>query len=124
MDENYIEKRKFKRASVNGSAEFEIFCTQSQSILMKTKREKKEADILNLSLGGLQIISDINISEEQILRMKIIFKESGAVIYAYSQVRWAAYDEQIKKYRIGLEFFYLKDQYRKVCSKILGEKLN
>ena len=122
--ENYEEKRKFKRVSVNADAEFEFFQAVSQASMLNKQNQKMNAKVDNISLGGLQIITDFEIPCEQILRMRVCFGNTGFKIGAYSQVRWSRFDEKLKKYRVGLQFFYLKEQHRVICSKLIESNSN
>src|ERR1035437_9462488 len=102
--ESFEEKRRYKRIAIDGEAECEIFSVEPQTLRMRSRKDKMQVKVNNLSLGGLQIITDTQIHNEQILRMKIRFQAVDSFIWGYSQVRWCTYDDTSGKYRVGLQF--------------------
>ncbi len=119
----YEEKRRYKRVSVDAEAVCEIFCVDSQSLLLNRHTPKIHAKVENISMGGMQIVIEKQVPKEQILRMKITFG-CGKVIWVYSQARWSVYDAKINKYRIGVQFFYLQERHRVVCAEIIESCTN
>jgi c-di-GMP-binding flagellar brake protein YcgR len=122
-DKTGEERRKYKRVNLNVPVEYEIFRALSQSLVTKDKAMKYEALCENISAGGIQLISDIDMQPEQILKLKILHSGEPR-INAHATVRWSAFDKRLGKYRIGLEFYYLKDDCRKYIFSLTGENLN
>lgn len=120
----YEEKRKFERVSIDAEAECEVFSVDCQALALNRQNSKIYVKVDNISLGGLHIITEAQIPVEQILRMKVKFKENGYIVWIYSQVRWFSFDDTLKKYRVGLQFFYLQEKYRETFNKIIESRLN
>ena len=123
LEETGIERRKYKRVVLNVPVEYEIFRALSQALVIKDRSVKFTAVSENISAGGIQIISEIDMQPEQILKLKI-FHGKTSRINAHAIVRWTAFDSRLGKYRIGLEFFYLKDDCREFIANLTGEALN
>ena len=120
----FTEKRAYKRVSVDAETECEIFSVESQMLSLARKKNKYKFNVANLCLDGMQIITDKMISAEEILRMKVIFRDFPEIIWVYSQVRWSRFDSELNKYRTGVQFFYLKEKYRKICEQIIERAVN
>ena len=118
------EKRAYKRVPVNAQAECEVYSPEPQLISMNRKKTRYNYRVENICLGGLQLITDRLLPAESILRVKVIFNGIPETICAYTQVRWCRFDNNIKSYRTGLEFFYLKDNYKNICSRIIERSDN
>lgn len=126
--ENYSgdidEKRAYKRVPVDAQAECEVFSAEPQLISMNREKARYNFRVENICLGGLQLITDRMLPKESILRVKVIFNGIPETICAYTQVRWCSFDGDIKGYRAGLEFFYLKDNYKNICTRIIERSGN
>ena len=121
---NFEEKRRFKRVPLEAEAECEIFSVECQALMLNRHNHKATVKVDNMSMGGLRITTDMLMAVEQILRMKIKISSNGFVFWVYTQVRWSRYDSKLGKYRVGLEFFYLKEKPRKMCSELIDRLLN
>ena len=120
----FEEKRRHKRVAIDAEAECEIFATESQAVMLNRQMNKLHVKVENISMGGLQIITDMQMPVEQILRMKVDFIAPKCAIWVYSQVRWSCFDAKISKYRVGLQFFYLREKYSETCAKIIESHPN
>jgi c-di-GMP-binding flagellar brake protein YcgR len=118
--ESFAERRKYKRVELRVPIEYKVKSIMPNFIETKKPAEKRAAETANISLGGIQIIDDIAPACGQIV--SLAFRPGGLErdIRAFARVRWADFDDRIKKYRIGLEFYYLHDDDSKMISGIVN----
>lgn len=108
MTDKKTERRKHKRADLRVKAEYEVLRFVPQVLRAKEQVFKHTAETANISEGGLQLLDDKAPEPGQVLR--IVFNPGEEErIKAFAKVKWAGYDNDIKKFRIGMEFYYLHD---------------
>jgi c-di-GMP-binding flagellar brake protein YcgR len=108
MTETFAERRKHKRAELRVKAEYVLLHFSPHVLLRDKLAEKRLAQTVNISEGGLQILADSAPEPGQIVRLAIITEEEKR-INAFAKVKWAGYDGEIKKFRVGMEFYYLHE---------------
>ena len=122
-EKSVVERRKYKRVAVKIPVEYELFRAISQAVIAKNKAARFTAVSENISAGGMQIITELDQPQEQIVKLKIL-NENSPRMCAHAMVRWSAFDEDAGRFRVGLEFFYLKDECRDFISELTGQSIN
>jgi c-di-GMP-binding flagellar brake protein YcgR len=115
--EIFSEKRTYKRMSKNFAITYQIMSSTSE--ITEYSEEGKIADCLNLSTGGVGLITDENLSVGQIIEIKFVLEGKGRSITTCAEVRWAKHDDKINKYREGIEFLALKEEDKNLIKKII-----
>ena len=116
----YIEKRRHKRVDKKVTVTYKVVSMPSELEKIKTAAEKNETETANISVGGIQLIDDSGLSPEQILRIEIKLESIKTNIVTFAEVKWSAKDDNIKKFRTGIEFLVLKDEDKKLIEEIVG----
>lgn len=116
----YIEKRRHKRVDKKVTVTYKVVSMPSELEKIKTAAEKNETETANISVGGIQLIDDAGLSPEQILRIELKLETIKTNIVTFAEVKWSAKDDNIKKYRTGIEFLVLKDEDKKQIEEIVG----
>jgi c-di-GMP-binding flagellar brake protein YcgR len=116
----YVEKRKHKRIDKKVTVTFKVVSMPSEIEKIKTAAEKNSSETVNISVGGVQLINDSGLKPEQILRIEIRLENAKTNIVTFAEVKWSAKDDNIKRYRTGIEFLVLKDEDKKLIEEIVG----
>ena len=116
----YIEKRKHKRVDKKVTVAYKVVSMPSEIEKIKSAAEKNETETANISVGGIQLINDAGLNPEQILRIEIKMANAKSGIITFAEVKWSAKDDNIKKFRTGIEFLVLKDEDKKLIEEIVG----
>ncbi|MCE5301288.1 MAG: PilZ domain-containing protein [Spirochaetia bacterium] len=114
-----IEKRKHKRVEKRLSVSFKVVSMPAEVARIKQAVDKNSGDTVNISLGGVQLISEAGLVPEQIIRLELYTDKSGSVV-TFAETRWSNKEEKTGKYRTGIEFLVLKDEDKKVIEEIIG----
>jgi c-di-GMP-binding flagellar brake protein YcgR len=122
-EKSAVERRKYKRVAVKIPVEYELFRALSQALIAKNKATRFTAVSENISAGGIQIITELDLQQEQIVKLKILHENSPKMC-AHAIVRWSAYDKSAGRFRVGLEFFYLKDECREFINELTSQSIN
>jgi c-di-GMP-binding flagellar brake protein YcgR len=116
----YIEKRRHKRVEKKVTVTYKVVSMPSEIEKIKSAAEKNETETANISVGGVQLIDEAGLSPEQILRIELKLESVKSNIVTFAEVKWSAKDDNIKKYRTGIEFLVLKDEDKKMIEEIVG----
>jgi c-di-GMP-binding flagellar brake protein YcgR len=119
--EIYSERRKFKRVRSQVSVSYKIVSLPDEIEDIKKQAERKITESANISIGGIQLLDEVELKPEQILRLEFAVAGRKEPIVTFAEVRWTARDNNIKKYRIGIEFLVLKEEDRKTLLEIVGD---
>lgn len=116
----YIEKRRHKRVEKKITVTYKVVSMPSEIEKIKSAAEKNETQTANISVGGIQLIDNTGLAPEQILRIELKLESVKSNIVTFAEVKWSAKDDNIKKYRTGIEFLVLKDEDKKMIEEIVG----
>jgi len=99
---------------------------QTGDILPVSDRESgaQLGRVSNMSIEGLQLISDCAIEQDQELHLKIsVSNNQDNHNYAEfdAEVRWCKRNDRTGKYDIGLKFTKIEDTDRQIVIKLLGQ---
>lgn len=119
MQESFNDRRKYKRAGVCLKAEYAVLNFIPQAIQPKKKEVSHEAVTANISEGGIQLVVESAPEPGQVLRLQLR-PEGSRRINAFAKVKWAGYDDAMNRYRIGLEFYFLRDYDRALIRSIVS----
>jgi c-di-GMP-binding flagellar brake protein YcgR len=115
----YVEKRKFKRIDKRITVTYKIVSMPDEIRKIKSAADKNETESANISVGGIQLIDDEALSPEQIVRIEIKLESYPNPIVTFAEVKWSAKDDNIKKFRTGIEFLVLKEEDKKAIEDII-----
>lgn len=115
----FSDKRAYKRVSKNFVITYKIICSTSKSKKITSQKEERIADCLNLSAGGIGLITDENLSPEQIIEIEFILEGKERPITTCAEVKWSKRDNKINKYRAGIEFLALKEEDKNLIKKLI-----
>ena len=115
----YVEKRKFKRIDKKITVTYKIVSMPAEVAKIKTAAEKNETETANISVGGIQLIDDRALTPEQIVRLEIKLEKNPNAIVTFAEVKWSAKDDNIKRYRTGIEFLVLKEEDKAAIEEII-----
>lgn len=119
--EVFIERRKFKRVDKKFKVNYKLVSMPNEAKNIKEEAQKKEAESANISIGGIQLIQDIELQPEQILRIEFRPEGKDESIITFAEVRWCAKDSVLGKYRTGIEFLVLKEEDKNFIAKLVEE---
>ena len=119
--EIFVERRKYKRVDRRIKVTYKVISLPKELDEIKKKIEKNIVETSNISVGGIQLIGDEELSPERILRIELETEKKTESIITFAEVRWCAKDNYLNKYRIGIEFLVLKDEDRDIIEEIVGE---
>lgn len=80
--------------------------------------------VKNMSVEGIQIVSDCAIEQGQVLNLKLsVSSKQFSRDYAHfdAEVRWCQQNSKTGKYEIGLKFTNIADADRQIIIKLLGQ---
>lgn len=115
----YVEKRKFKRVDKRITVTYKIVSMPAEVAKIKTAAEKNETETCNISVGGIQLLDDKALTPEQIVRLEIKLENNPNPIVTFAEVKWSAKDDNIKRYRTGIEFLVLKEEDKAAIEEII-----
>jgi c-di-GMP-binding flagellar brake protein YcgR len=116
----YIEKRKYKRVDKKIEVSYKVVSMPSEIEKIKKQSEKNLSETVNISVGGIQLINDVQLSADQIVRIELVLAKGATPIVTFAEVRWCANDQTLGRYRTGIEFLVLKDEDKKLIEEIIG----
>lgn len=115
--EIYIERRKHKRVEKKLRASYRlIFRDELESDIELNKIKVESIDI---STSGIQLICDENIDIDNIIRIDIEIPIEKTSIETFAEVRWCRFDNEIKKYKIGLHFLVIKEDHINLINRLV-----
>jgi c-di-GMP-binding flagellar brake protein YcgR len=103
------ERRKYKRADVRIKVEYTVKDFLPQVIQRNKLHLTYQAETTNISEAGMQLLADSAPVPGQIVRLAFSPAEEEKRIMAFAKVKWAGYDPEIRKFRTGMEFYYLNE---------------
>jgi c-di-GMP-binding flagellar brake protein YcgR len=116
----YEEKRRHKRVNKKLKVIYRVM--QGAEIgIIESEKAKKTVESLDISVCGIQLICDEQFEADQVLRLDVIVDGEDKPMATFAEVRWCRRDNQLAKYRIGMEFLVLKEDHINVIRKITGE---
>jgi c-di-GMP-binding flagellar brake protein YcgR len=117
--ELFSERRMFKRINTKVSVTYKVVSQAAEIESIKKETQRSITETINLSVGGIQLIDSIQLKPDMILRLEFRPQNNSAPIVTFAEVRWCAKDDDISKYRTGLEFLVLKDEDKNALQKII-----
>jgi c-di-GMP-binding flagellar brake protein YcgR len=118
--EIFLERRKFKRVDKKITVTYKVVSLPAEIAEIKKKLEKSTVETANISIGGIQLLDDEELSPEQILRIEIKAQGRPGTIITFAEVRWSAKDSKLGRYRTGIEFLVLKDEDKAIIEDLVG----
>jgi len=115
----YVEKRKFKRVEKKITVTYKVISMPAELEKIKSAAVKNETETANISVGGIQLIDDSPLKPEQIVRLEIKLPNHPAPIVTFAEIKWSAKDDDIKRYRTGIEFLVLKEEDKAAIEEII-----
>jgi c-di-GMP-binding flagellar brake protein YcgR len=115
--EIFSEKRVHKRILKIFVITYQIM--SSTSGITEYTEETKIADCLNLSAGGIGLITNENLSAGQLIEIKFVLEGTEKTIITCAEIRWAKLDNKINKCRAGIEFLALKEEDKNLIKKLI-----
>lgn len=115
----YVEKRKFKRVDKRITVTYKVVSMPAELEKIKNAATKNQTETVNISCGGIQLIDDYALSPEQIVRLEIKLENNSNMIVTFAEVKWSAKDENIKRFRTGIEFLVLKEEDKAAIEEII-----
>jgi len=115
----YIEKRRYKRVDRKMRVTYKL-APSSEEEEGKIDTAKKLVETADISIDGLQLICEEDIPISSLLRLDVEIEGENKPLATFAEVRWARFDTQIKKFRIGLQFLVIKEDHVEAIKKITG----
>jgi c-di-GMP-binding flagellar brake protein YcgR len=118
--EIFMDRRKHKRMNKMMNVTYKVMPREeaADDILLISK---KIAQTLDISISGMQLISDEALKGESIIRLDVQLEGEQTPLATFAEVRWCRPDDKLKKYRSGLEFLVIKEDHITAIRKITGE---
>lgn len=120
--ELFSERRMFKRLDTKMSVTYKVVSQPAEIESIKKETQRSVTETINISVGGIQLIDDIQLKPEQILRLEFKPENKPINIITFAEVRWCAKDSDLGKYRTGLEFLVLKDEDKNALQAMIEGK--
>ena len=109
------ERRDFERRAMTGPARITI--EGKPPIMVR---------ILDISFGGMCVVSDTNIPNRQVLKLEfnILIRKSGlyTAIVTHVVVAYSAFSSDQGGFKLGLQFGLLPDHYKLLVLQYVGVK--
>ncbi len=115
--EIYIERRKHKRVEKKLRASYKLISRDELESESESKKIKVES--IDISTSGIQLICDEDIETDSIIRIDIEIPIEKTFIETFAEVRWCKFDNQIKKYKIGLHFLVIKEDHINLINRLV-----
>jgi len=116
--DGFEERRKHKRIDLKTTIEYRILRFVPQASIGRAAPIERTAEIVNISAGGLQIVDNTGLSNDQVVKLRFKLKEREDNINAFARIRWSNFDSHINKYRMGMEFFYLNENDKQIIDNM------
>ena len=113
----FIERRQHKRIDFRIKVKYKIVTADADRI----KKEAREADSINVSVGGIQLIAEEEFSATQVLRLEFGLQGHEKPIITFAEIKWCTKGDDSTHYKAGLEFLVLKDEDEDILREIAGE---
>jgi c-di-GMP-binding flagellar brake protein YcgR len=120
MTDTFAERRKFKRAELKVKAGYVMLHFAPQALKRDKMASMHPAQTVNVSEGGVQLLVDSAPEPGQLVRLVFSPGEEEKRINAFAKVKWAGYDGEVKKFRVGLEFYYLHDEDKRRIQSLVN----
>lgn len=117
--EIFLERRKHDRAPKSMLISYMIINTTLEIVSATGQRDSGTTESLNVSMGGIGLITDDNLSPKQILKIEFAMEDREGPVSTYAAVRWSKYDKKTNKYRAGIEFLALKEKDKSLIKKMM-----
>ena len=105
------EKRKYHRVSVKAIVIYQIL--DHIQVIKKRLRRIDTPDSVDISVGGLQVITKQKLSENMNLKIDLSILPTKIPIEVYGKVAWSKVDANTNHYRTGIEFTKFIDEKQK-----------
>ena len=115
----YVEKRKFKRVDKRIIVTYKVVSMPSEVEKIRNAATRNEAESANISVGGIQLIDDTALTPDQIVRLEIKLENNPNLIVTFAEIKWSAKDDNIKRFRTGIEFLVLKEEDKEAIEQII-----
>lgn len=120
--EIFIERRRHKRIDKKFKVNYKLISLPNEVQNIKAEAYKREAESANISVGGIQLISNYELQMEQIIRVEFVLEGKAEPVITFAEVRWCAKDINSNKYRTGIEFLVLKEEDKDFISKLVEQE--
>jgi c-di-GMP-binding flagellar brake protein YcgR len=111
-----MDRRKFQRIPVNFDILYKV--NDPPEVRMKVETEEKSASMMNISEGGLALVTDYEMAEQAELEIQfhLIFKnQQTPPISVLGKVRYCTeLADRQKMYRVGIEFTKIEESDKKL----------
>jgi c-di-GMP-binding flagellar brake protein YcgR len=114
-----VEKRKFKRVDKRITVTYKVVSMPSEVEKIRDAATKNETESANISVGGIQLIDDMALTPDQIVRLEIKLENNPNLIVTFAEIKWSAKDDNIKRFRTGIEFLVLKEEDKEAIEEII-----
>ncbi|MGD0566434.1 MAG: PilZ domain-containing protein [Candidatus Goldiibacteriota bacterium] len=118
--EGYLEKRKYSRVAKKLPVVYKIMAGDEFEKQPPELERRRTVHTEDISISGMQLICDENLSVDKILRLDIKIDNSQQLA-TFAEVRWSKKDDKLNKFRIGLEFLVIKEDHINIIKKISSD---
>ncbi len=113
----FIERRQHKRVDFHFKVKYKIVTADVDKI----RKDAREADSINVSTGGMQLVANEEFQSTQVLRLEFSLKGHENPIVTFAEIKWCAHGDDSKQFKSGLEFLVLKDEDEQILRELAGE---
>src|SRR3989338_2911418 len=107
------ERRKFLRLNINVDIRF--------SLVKDTVQIERKSKSVNISAGGICIMTGEPLKAGDLLKLEIILPENPPLVQAIGKVAWVKsfsyLDENVQRYDVGVEFVEIDEHERQRVNK-------
>jgi len=114
-DNDFLERRQYRRVNVRIPVRYREI--NSDEIIV-SKKILQNSECLNISRGGMQLITGDGWEKQDDKLIEAEFIMSGRNIRLIAHIAWSVFDSQIKKFRTGVEFIAIKSGDLEVIGQI------
>lgn len=118
----FIDRRAHPRISLKLPVKYQLIVGQDEiKTIIESKKSEKTSQIMNVSLGGIYLVTGQVLNVDSLLRIQITLPKISHVISAFAEVVWS------NNSGVGLHFKGMKeedvDKLKNYLLKISNEKL-
>jgi c-di-GMP-binding flagellar brake protein YcgR len=117
----YMERRKHKRAFTKMHVKYKVMAGDEFETVSADHEKKRLVTSEDISISGIQLICDEELKIDKVVRLDVSVDDGGQTLATFAEVRWVRRDEQLKKFRVGMEFLVIKEDHIAAIRKITGE---
>ena len=123
MEDQSPNKRKHIRMRLVSSVKYKYADLLVQQVDEEELRVTRDAQSADISLSGIQLLTDDTVKVGAILKMDIDLPGQQVPITTFGIVEWCRKDENvIGVYRIGVNFTVVDPDHTQLIKNFVGEK--